>query len=297
MIKKIIIILLILATIGATLFIIGNVISDDEISDIIDTPSSQLQIENKNIEDKQSEVDTSGDQSQLDPFTDINIEVMSADIYLIYGDEYSLEYNIHDREKIKTFDVSNGVLNFDTTFKLDFKVDYGDWYVKVTIPKASEIADLNLTTVAGDIVIEDAVLENAKLNSTSGEVRVANSKIDMVEIKTVSSEISIKDSEITTVKAKNKADDIILTGTFGDVDISSISGNLKVDGTISDSAKIETTSGNIDIISTQLIETLAESLGKIEYNNKNQGYKFNNSQGNDKFHLKSVSGRIQINDK
>ena len=288
MIKKAIISLLALAIIGGTLFAIGNKISPDEISDITDTPSSEIQVDNHNSDDQ---------KSQIDSFTDINIEVMSADIYLIYGDEYSLEYSIHDREQVKTFDVSNGVLSFDTSFNLDFKVDYGDWYVKVTVPKDSEIGDLNFKTVAGDILIEDAILKKAKLNSTSGEVRLVNSKIDAVEIKTVSSEILIKDSEIVSVKANNKSDDIILTGIFTSLDLYSIAGDIAVNGTILQGAKLETISGNIDITSSEPIEVLAESIGKIKYNGKNQGYKFNNSQGDNNFHFKSVSGKIQINDK
>ena len=297
MIKKIIIVLLTLSIIGGVLFTIGNVISDDKISNIKNISSTDLEIENENTENQKSEVDTIGEQSSVDAFTDINIDVMSADIYLIYGDEYALEYNIHNREKVKIFDVSNGVLSFETSFNLDFKVDYGDWYVKVTVPKDSEIGNLNLSTVAGDILIEDTVLKNAKLNSTSGKVTVLNSKMDTVEIKTVSGEISIKDSEILTVKSENKADDILLTGIFSDVDINSISGNISVNGTISDRLKIESISGNIDLISTKSIEVLAESIGEIKYNNKNQGYKFNNSQGNANFHLKSVSGKIKISDK
>ncbi len=297
MIKKTIIVLLALSIIGGILFTIGSVISDDEISNIKNKSSSKLVIENDNTEDQRSEVDTTGDQSSIDAFTDININVMSADIYLIYGDEYALEYNIHDREKVKISDVSKGVLSFETTFNLDFKVDYGDWYVKVTVPKDSEIGDLNLSTAAGDILIEDAVLKNAKLNSTSGKVTVVNSKMDTVEIKTVSGEISIKDSEILTVKAKNKAENILLTGIFSDVDINSIAGNISINGTISDGVKIESISGNIDMISTKPMKLLAESIGKIEYNNKNQGYKFDNSQGDANFHLKSVSGKVKINDK
>lgn len=297
MIKKIIIALLTLLIIGGTLFTIGNVISDDEISNIKNISSSKLGVENVNTENQKSNVYTIGELSSIDSFTDINIDVMSADIYLTYGDEYALEYNIHDREKVKIFDVSKGVLSFETTFNLDFKVDYGDWYVKVTVPKDSEIGNLNLSTVAGDVLIEDAVLKNAKLNSTSGKVTVLNSKMDTVEIKTVSDEISIKDSEILTVKAKNKADDILLTGIFSDVDINSIAGNISVNGTISERVKIESISGNIDLISTKPMEILAESIGGIEYNNKNQGYKFNNSQGDDNMYLKSVSGKIKINDK
>lgn len=259
MTKKIIIILLTLTIVGAILFTIGNTVLSDEASTITDIPLLQLKSENENIGEQQLQVDTTEVQSQIDNVTDINIKVMSADIYLIYGDEYSLKYNLHDREKIKTLDVSNGALNFDTTFNLKHKVDYGDWYVKVTIPKDSEINNLNLTTVAGDIVMEDAVVKNAKLKSTSG--------------------------------------DIMLTGTFSDVDLYSVAGNISINGTISDCAKIETISGNIDVISTEPIESLAESIGKIKYNNKMQGYKFNNSQENDDFHFKSVSGKIQINDK
>ena len=294
MIKKVIFSLLTLAIIGGSLFFIGNKISADEILKITDIPT-HIEIENDKIDNQKSKVDD-GINSLIDSFTDINVVVMSADIYLIYGDKYSLDYNIHDREKIKIFDVSNEILNFNTSFNLDFKVDYGDWYVKVTVPKDAKIGDINLKTVSGNIIIEDAVLKTANLKSTSGEVKIISSKIDMLEIKTISNKILIKDSTILNVKAKNTSDNIILTGRFSDVDINSVSGNIKINGSISDFAKIDTISGNIDFTSTVPLEVVAESVGKIKYNNNNQGYKFNNSKNNN-FHLKSVSGKIQINDK
>uniref|UniRef100_UPI00344B5E7C DUF4097 family beta strand repeat-containing protein n=1 Tax=Carnobacterium sp. TaxID=48221 RepID=UPI00344B5E7C len=297
MLKKAVITLLILVIIGSALFYIGNTFADNDVSSFTEKNSFSAQIDKENVEKNLLEANFAGENIKIDDFTDIDIDVMSANIFLVYGDDYSLKYNIHDREKIKTLDVSNGVLRFSTTFKLDMNVDYGDWYVQVTIPKGTEMGDLNLNTVSGDIAIEDSILKNAQLNSTSGEISIINSKIDTAEIKSVSNKISIEDSEILKIKAENKSDDIILAGTFHDIDLYSVSGNLIIKGTPSNQSKIETVSGNIDLFLTEYVGVSAKSYGKIEYNNNDQGYKFNNSQGSDNIYLKSVSGKIQIKDK
>uniref|UniRef100_UPI00344BB890 DUF4097 family beta strand repeat-containing protein n=1 Tax=Carnobacterium TaxID=2747 RepID=UPI00344BB890 len=297
MLKKAVIILLTLVITGSALFYIGNTFADNDVSSSTEKKSFSAQIDKENGEKNLLEANFDGENIKIEDFTDIDIDVMSANIFLVYGDDYSLKYNIHDREKIKTLDVSNGVLRFSTTFKLDMTVDYGDWYVQVTIPKGTELGDLNLNTVSGDIAIEDSILKNAQLNSTSGEVSIINSKIDTAEIKSVSNKISIEDSEILKIKAENKSDDIILTGTFHDIDLYSVAGNLIIKGTPSNQSKIETVSGNIDLFLTEYVGVAAKSYGKIEYNNNDQGYKFNNSQGSDNIYLKSVSGNIQIKDK
>lgn len=297
MIKKTVITLLTLVIIGSALFYIGNTFSDDDASRFTENNSISVQNDKENGEKNLLETNLANEDTKIDGFTDIDIDVMSANIFLVYGDDYSLKYNIHDREKIETLDVSNGVLHFSTTFKLDMNVDYGDWYVQVTVPKGTEMGDLNLNTVSGNIAIEDSILKNAKLKSISGEVSIINSKIDTAEIKSVSNKILIEDSEILKIKAENKSDDILLTGTFHDIDLYSVSGDLIIKGTPSNQSKIETISGNIDLFLTEDSEVSAKSYGEIKYNNNDQGYQFSNSQGSDYIYLKSVSGKIQIKDK
>ena len=268
MLKKAVIALLTLAMIGSVLFYLGNTFADNGLSDFTEKNSSSTQIDKENVENNMLKANSAGENLKINEFTDIDIDVMSANVFLVYGDDYSLKYNIHDREKIETLDVSNGVLRFSTTFKLDMTVDYGDWYVQVTIPKDTEMGDINVKTVSGDIAIEDSISKNAQLYSTSGEVSIINSKIDTAEIKSVSNKISIEDSEILKVKAENKSDDIILTGTFHDIDLYSVSGNLVIKGTPSNQSKIETVSGNMDIFLTEYVGVSARTYGKIEYNNK-----------------------------
>ncbi len=218
------------------------------------------------------DVKNSGTFSNLQAFHSIKLNAMSPDIKLVTGDEYALEYKIHDRESVNTFEISDGVLYFDTGFEFEFDVDYGNFFITITVPTDVSLETVDIKTVAGKIYTDVPVINAASLISTSGKIK-------------------IEKSTIKTLNAKSTSNNIDVNGFITDVDIHSTSGDCTV---ISEQLQgnIKTVSGKIKV-ETNENAISASSFGKVNYSGNNKGYRYEYN-GNAVLNLDSVSGKIII---
>ncbi len=221
---------------------------------------------------EQSFTNINVEKNELEEFHSIKINAMSPDIRVTEGEDYSVEYRLHDREHIEKLEVENGVLIFETGFNLDFDIDYSNFHINVTIPKGTELQTLELTSVDGDIFTDVNVVKNASLITTAGEVE-------------------INGTQINELQAKSTSENIYLNGTFENIDAHSTAGDLTI---ISENfiGELTTVSGNIEIETNQEALT-ASSFGEVRYNGDNKGYRYE-SGNNTLLTVQSVSGKIII---
>ncbi len=210
-------------------------------------------------------------ETLLTPFTSIDIDALSPNVKIITGEDYAIEYKLHNREHIDILQVEDGVLVFDTGYDFEFDVDYGNFFIEITVPEDITFDNIDVKTIAGNIYTDVEHIENTSLVATSGKITVEN-------------------SHITNIYAKSTSEDINISGVLQNVDISSVAGDCQV---TSDklSGDVQTVSGDISVNTTETLIS-ASSFGEIKYFGENKGYRYESSNPN--LNLVSVSGKIIV---
>lgn len=226
-------------------------------------------------------------------FSNIDISVIGADIYLVTGDKYAISYDLHAKEIVERSEVVGDTLYFSTRFDWEWKPDYGDFRVTVTVPEDAQLNHVKLSTVAGNIVDSDRTYSEAILETTSGRIELSRMNVQRIDAKTVSGGISVTESTVSKLLAADTTGSITLDGDFGVVRAYSVSSDCKLTGTLEKEANIETVSGNISV-SVGDASVQAASYGTVYWNEADQGHAFKKAEGETKLLLKSVSGKIRI---
>lgn len=292
MYKKIGILIAILLFSGGMMFGIGSIMSKGATESFDKDKSIVEQIDSNNS-NMNSQIPSEVKQEE---FTNINISVAAADIYLRTGNEFSIKYNLDDKETVTTSEITDKTLKFHTNSTYKFIPDDNDLNVIVTIPRETKLENVILKTISGDINIELGIdLENAELNTVSGEIEVNGVSAEKIKAETISGEISFENSDIIEVSAENKSEDIDFYGNFDSIYAYSISGSIEMSGTVSQCAEIETVSGEIssDVIG---VSYEAKSHGGVSYMGLSKGSEFQTNDGEPIIKLNSVSGEIEILD-
>ena len=164
-------------------------------------------------------------RNALEPFTSIDLSVKSADVSIVYGDDYAVSYDLHGREPVETLEVRNGTLMFDTGFSARWKPTSGDWSVVVTVPAGTTFDSVSLHTTAGDIELRDLTAADLDLKSTSGDIELENVTAETLIAETVSDDIELDGCVLTdSAHLKSVSGDISANGDFGVVKAESIGG-------------------------------------------------------------------------
>ena len=202
------------------------------------------------------EKQTSGTMT-LNPFANLQVEVLSADVEIIEGEEFTLSYKLHGREKIQRAEVIDGTLFFKTGFDFKWRPTKGNWNVVVTIPKGTVLENIDIKTVAGDVEINNHDFNSIHAKSTAGEIALSHINCNDMTLDTIAEDIEIKDCVVSElVRAKSVA---------GDIEVK---------------------------LPAQSI--YAESFGGIKYQGQKQGNRFELKGAFPGLELKSVSGKIEI---
>ena len=91
-------------------------------------------------------------QLALDPFSNVALSVIAADVRFEEGEAYGLRYQLHPDELVLQAEVEGENLYFSTQAKEGASLS-GDWEVVVTIPRDARLADVSAVTVSGDITL------------------------------------------------------------------------------------------------------------------------------------------------
>ncbi len=251
------------------------------------------------MENGESEItgSTVKSERELDEFRDIVVDVIAADIQIQSGDTFSISYQLHHKEKVERCEVINGTLYFTTKIDMGFEKNwkFGDEQhtVCITVPDKTNLNDLNLSTISGDIAMVDREMHRASLHSTSGNILLTGVTAEQVACEVVSGDIAIAESEMVESQASGKSADISFDGSFAYVDMNTVSGDCSLISDTVQNIKIKNISGGIGVV-TPVSGISAKSYGEITYNGVNQGYQFNLPNDNTMLTLISTSGAIDI---
>lgn len=312
--KKLLMAAVVLLAAGAVLLGIGTVIDrnrNDGISDLGAILQNDDQGENQ-AEDYQesaspgdnavSDNDTvSGDDAvsgenaahlSLDPFSNVALSVIAADVRFEEGEAYGLRYRLHPDEQVVQAEVEGETLYLSTKAKEGASLS-GDCEVVVTIPRDARLADVSVATVSGDITISDRTVETLDLGTTSGYVKASAITAGEIQAASTSGDIDITDLSAHSVNAAATSGDVSLTGTAGSLNLGTTSGACTFSGDLTGTGNVGTVSGDMDIsVPDAVIE--ASSLEEIIWNGQNQGLTFHRGGDGPDLTLGSVSGSIRI---
>ncbi len=230
----------------------------------------------------------------LTEFDSIEIDVLAADIEVIPGEDWSVSYNLSEKEPLQRFGVEDGTLYFKTDFDPKKYFDsLGDWFVTITVPKEAVMTSVNLNTISGNIEAQGFSCDSASCNSTSGTVNVSDIAAKKIDMASISGDIATCDISSELLQANTTSSNLNLSGTFGTLNINTVSGKSTICGNISDNGQISSVSGDISLSTNHPVAIDAHSISTITVNGQSTRGSLTTTDGIP-VQFQSVSGKISI---
>lgn len=216
--------------------------------------------------------DLVNEKSNLNEFTDINVDISSGDIEIVTGDEYGIEVTYNKEMEDISFDVVDNKLTVkskkDKFMFFNIGIITNETTVKVYVPSNVELNTLTVNNKSGSLSYNNINIKNSDINCDFGDVYIDGVNGEKINIQARSGQI-----DIANVKIK----ELFVFADFGDfsgqnIETVNFKGNLK--------------SGSL-------------SLNKFVANNAIINSDFGEVYGNDIFtngiNVEAKSGNIDIN--
>ena len=170
--------------------------------------------------------------------TDIKFELSdSNDIEIEFADDF---YNKPDARK-EIFTRANKAI------KLDVSEFVGDEQRLQFNFKSGKSFNLQIENVPMLIKIPKQI-KKIKIVTVSGNIKISNLNLEEAKVDTISGDVLFKESELESLKLQSTSGDFKFSGKLGQVEITSVSGDVKFELEKSTShAKIQTTSGDVKV--------------------------------------------------
>lgn len=172
----------------------------------------------------------SGNIQVADPFGFASAKLISA------GGNVRFCSDVNDRLEIQT--TSGDIAVYDSTGKI-----------------------VNISTTSGNAVLTNISAEKAEITTVSGDLAQENVDCSILLAETTSGEMQLKDAAIGKLHLSTTSGDMLLSEstTTGSTDISTISGNVRLDRANLSAVKIKTISGNVKGTLTKAMEFYSET--------------------------------------
>ncbi len=241
----------------------------------------------------QNDLPLQAESQALDSFDSIKIDVLAADISVIPGEEWSVSYHLSDKEPLTRFGVEQGTLYIETTFDPHERFQHRDWFITVTVPAGTSLEDVELDTISGNVEIRGFSCDSASLSSTSGTVEAQDIRAEDLKMHSTSEKITVGKAICDDFEAETVSSDVYAEGEFGEMDISTVSGDTEVIGSVSSEGALESVSGDITLSISHDASIQANSRGTILLNGTKSDSLSTSSSGV-LITIKSVSGDLAI---
>ena len=196
------------------------------------------------------------EKTQTGALTRLDLDLQDADLQIVSGNEWSVEYVLDGWYSEPVYSVENGTLTLKEGNYVDTGVNwvsFGFWdgwmnrrtevarspYVKITIPENAKLNSVNILNGSGNVSIEkDLRVDIVSIYADDGNVRLDGWRGDTLKMETEYGEL---------LTGTLSGDDVNVYGDYGSIQI----GALKVD-----TAVIETEYGDVsaDVEAAQSLE-------------------------------------------
>ena len=238
----------------------------------------------------------------LDDFESLEIEVSSADVNIMRGDSYAIEYRTRKGEepvieqnggKVTVRQPAKGIVMFDFGFTEGL-----DTYT-VTVPEKSSGIDLMVKSSSGDIMV-DRVNSSGSITSGSGDVLLNDIEGSSIDVTTSSGEIAGDKLKIADTEFVASSGDISMLRLFSDsVRCEASSGDIDIYDSTAPVLDCKTSSGDVTIglnaNANDYSYDLKASSGDIRVNNEEFKNSYEKDAGqNSRITVRTSSGDIEI---
>ena len=209
----------------------------------------------------------------VDPFTDIEIDVDAAAVTIVKGESYHVDYKLSaDAYDKVDIGVESGKLKINAKHKSN--------YLSL-LPENAELKDGTITVDAGNIGVKDLSFDNFTVDSDAGKVTLENATIGSSSLDTDAGDIDITGSDLEKLTIDTDA------------------GKIDIDESKVDKLEVNTDFGDVDV---KLIGEEADyafdikvDAGDISVCGKNMGNKYNANEDKDKKIVMNVdAGNVDI---
>lgn len=251
-------------------------------------------------------------EAKVEPFTEIVVDVVAAEIRVELGDDYGLRYDLCEQEIVDRAGVEGQTLYFISHNKPDENGNQRYGQVCITVPAGADLGNLQFSTVSGGVTIPEVSCGCVKLDTVSGD-SVLNCAVEdtvtvdgtsasvefggqcrQLEMDTTSGGLTFT-GQADTVWLDTTSGDLRFSGTAGSVWMNATSGSVRIQGTVTDQVQVDLVSGDIDVTA---VDPAVTAEGRdIAYNGQRVGEDSWSRQGSGcTLTLGTVSGSISIQD-
>lgn len=136
------------------------------------------------------------EDKELEPFTNLDIDIAFADFKVVESDHYGIEYHL-DREALIYEEISQDTLKITQksapgadneksflSIGIPFfgGMDNGQEYVIIHMPKGTELGTVSIKNASGDVALVDLQAENVVLENTFGSMKTEKINAKTVDI-------------------------------------------------------------------------------------------------------------------
>lgn len=223
---------------------------------------------------------------EVDPFTEIAVDVVSAEIRVETGDRYALRYTLCDNEIVDRAGVEGQTLYLTSHNKPNQSGSTGVGEVCITVPADADLGELQFSTVcggvdmpalscdslrveniAGNSVLDCVVEDNVTVDSISGTVRFGG-QCGQLEVNATSGGLTFT-GKADAVLLNTTSGDLDFTGTADTLAMDAASGSARIEGTVAEQVRVEMISGNIFV--TAADPAVTAKGDSIQYNGQHVG--------------------------
>jgi len=266
--------------IGLSLLVVGVVAATT--SALIDTPGTIVWNQDGIAYQKRRAL-TNVDLTNQVPKETENIQkltVISNDtnVYVQQGTQFSVTQNKNGNEKKARINYSNGELTVDTKSTsqsnrriMDFSI--GDDGIKtgpsvtITIPKQTNIKNIDITQNNGHVSASDIALDNVNIKTQNDDVDFARVIAKNIIIDAKNSEVDLNSVTSDQLTTKNYNDDLTVNGsTIKDINVSMQNADVDIEhSAITKGGRITNQGGDISFETSQLPTFSAQATnGNVE---------------------------------
>lgn len=268
--------------IGLSLLVVGVVAATT--SALIDTPGTIVWNQGGIAYQKRRAL-TNVDLTNQVPKETKNIQkltVISDDtnVYVQRGTQFSVTQNKSGNEKKARINYSNGELKVDTKSTsqsnrhiVGFSIGDDDDGIKtgpsvtITIPKQTNIKNIDITQNNGHVSASDIVLDNINIKTQNDDVDFARVIAKNIIIDAKNSEVDLNSVTSDQLTTKNYNDDLTVNGsTIKDINVSMQNADVDIEhSTITKGGRITNQGGDISFETSQLPTFSAQATnGNVE---------------------------------
>lgn len=228
----------------------------------------------------------------VEPFTEVDVDVVAADIRMEIGEGYALRYSLPDGERVERCEVKNGTLALVSADGDAWRSTGDTGEVCITVPASAVLKDLRLSCVSGSVTVPEITCDNLTVDNTDGNVTLDCTASGQVQVDSTSGSLQFG-GRCGRLEVDSTTGSLTFTGTVDSVVMDTTSGDVSVSGTVAREIQADTTSGDIAV--TAADPTVTAEGHSIRWNGqKMPGEEWSRQGTGCEVTLDTVSGSITV---